>query len=137
MVTKRAMWTALSAQAGAATPARKAKAKYRNTKVVVDGQTFDSAGEQRRHAELCMLERAGAITELKLGVYFVLAARCKLDGRTKPALRYKADFTYMESGALVVEDFKSDITRVQPVYRIKKHLMMTVHGLAIRESAAR
>jgi hypothetical protein len=128
------------AQARAANPTAAAPAKqgkYRNRKVTVEGVTFDSAGEQRRYAELCQLQGAGFITDLKQGVTFELAPACYLGGKArKPALRYKADFTYMESGALVVEDFKSPATLANPVYRIKKHLMMTVHGILIRESRA-
>ena len=112
------------------------RAKYRNTKVTVDGVTYDSAGEHARYVELCRLQEAGKITELKRSVYFVLAPAVDLgEGRKKPALRYKADFTYREGGQLVVEDFKSDITRKLRTYRDKKHLMMTMHGILIRESS--
>jgi hypothetical protein len=139
MAVKQKRWShadlAAHVAGGAAAPGKAKQPKYRNRKVVVDGVTFDSAGEQARHAELCQLQRAGAITDLKMGVYFELAPSCHLGGKArKPALRYKADFSYMEGGALVVEDFKSAITLKNPVYRIKKHLMMTVHGIAIRES---
>lgn len=134
-------WTAADlalAQARAAIPAAAApakQAKYRNRKVTVDGVTFDSAGEQRRYAELCQMQAAGLIFDLKLGEYFVLAPACDLgSGRKKPALRYKADFSYLMGGEWVVEDFKSPATLANPVYRIKKHLMMTVHGILIRES---
>lgn len=128
------------AQARAASPAAAAPAKqgkYRNRKVTVGGVTFDSAGEQRRYAELCQLQESGRIAFLTLGQYFELAPACSLGGkRKKPALRYKADFTYVrDDGELIVEDFKSLITRKNPVYRIKKHLMMTVHGILIRESS--
>lgn len=110
--------------------------KYRNRKVTVAGVTFDSAGEQRRYVELCQLQARGAISDLKHGVAFELAPACHLGGASKkPALRYRADFTYRENGALVVEDFKSPATRANPVYRIKKHLMMTVHSILIRESS--
>ena len=126
------------AQARAASPAAAApakQAKYRNRKVTVDGVTFDSAGEQRRYAELCQLQAAGVSAGLKRSVAFELAPACHLGGKArKPALRYVADFTYTEGGALVVEDFKSPATLANPVYRIKKHLMMTVHGILIRES---
>lgn len=109
--------------------------KYRNRKVTVDGVTFDSAGEQRRYVELCQMQAAGIIADLKQSADFVLAPACHLGGKSKkPALRYRADFTYTEGGALVVEDFKSPATLANPVYRIKKHLMMTVHGILIRES---
>lgn len=121
--------------AGGSVPPRGKMAKYRNVEVVVAGEKFDSAGEQRRHVELCQLQRAGAITDLRRSVSFELAPAVSLGGkRKKPALRYVADFAYTEGGALVVEDFKSPATQKNPVYRIKKHLMMSVHGILIRES---
>lgn len=117
-----------------AAPAK--RPKFRNRKVVVDGVTWDSEGEYARYVELCRMQAMEQITDLKRGVYFVLAPACDLgEGRRKPALRYKADFTYMENGAQVVEDFKSDVTRKLAAYRNKKHLMMTVHGILIRESS--
>ena len=140
---KPARWTAadlaLAQARGGARPVVEAapakQSKYRNRKVTVDGVTFDSAGEQRRYADLCMLQAEGRIADLKQGVTFILAPACDLGGKSKkPALRYRADFTYMEDGVLVVEDFKSPATLANPVYRIKKHLMMTVHGILIRES---
>lgn len=128
----------LLAQAGGAPLAAVKQSKHRNRKVTVDGVKWDSQGECSRYAALCQLQAAGHIADLKHGVYFVLAPACYLGGaRKKPELRYKADFTYIEGGQLVVEDFKSDITRKLAAYRIKKHLMMTVHGILIRETKAK
>jgi hypothetical protein len=111
-----------------------AKSKYRNQKVTVDGFTFDSQKEARRYADLLALQRAGKISNLELQVPFVLAPSVVLDGRKKPALRYVADFAYDEEGKRVVEDVKSAATRKLPVYRIKAHLMLSVHGIAIKEA---
>jgi hypothetical protein len=119
----------------AAAPAK--QAKHRNRKVTVDGVTWDSKGEYARYVELCGMQALDQISDLKHGVYFELAPACHVGGaRKKPALRYKADFTYAEGGVLVVEDFKSAHTRTLAPYRMKKHLMMTVHGILIRESCA-
>lgn len=104
--------------------------KYGAKKCVVDGYTFDSQREARRYGELKLLEQAGDISGLALQVPFVLASAIKLDGRRKPALRYYADFAYLEKGALVVEDVKGVRT---PVYKIKRHLMATVHGIEVEE----
>lgn len=110
------------------------RAKYRNTKVEVDGQKFDSKKEAARWQKLQLLEAAGHIQDLRRQVAFELAPAVVLDGRKKPALRYFADLVYMEDGLLVVEDVKSEITRKNPVHRIKKHLMATVHKIFIKET---
>jgi len=128
-----ALALARAASPAAAAPAK--PSKHRARKVTVDGVTWDSTGEHGRYVELCRMQAAGLIADLKHGVYFVLAPACDVGGkRKKPALRYKADFTYTEGGVLVVEDFKSAHTRTLAPYRMKKHLMMTVHGILIRES---
>ena len=92
-----------------------------------DGQVFDSALEYHRYNLLKLLERGGAISDLKRQVSFELIP--KQEGER--ACSYVADFTYLEDGKLVVEDckgFKTD------VYKIKKKLMLWVHGIRIKET---
>lgn len=100
---------------------------------------FDSEGEMRRWNELVLLERAGIIKDLKRQVTFLLVH----DKTAKFKLSYRADFTYLEEvtspkfgniWTLVVEDFKGLIT---DAYKQKKRLMMTVHGIVIRETRYR
>lgn len=107
--------------------------KHGNTKIEVDGIKFDSKREAARHLHLLMLQRAGMISDLKLQVPFVLQPAVVLDGRKKTALRYFADFAYLERGRLVIEDAKSPHLRKHPVYRLKKHLLKTVFDLDISE----
>lgn len=108
--------------------------KHGNKKIKVDGMTFDSKREYARWLELVLLERSGEITSLRRQVPFILVHSVKLDGRTKPAVRYIADHVYNGSdGLTVVEDAKSPHLRKDPVYRLKKHLMMAVHSVEIRE----
>lgn len=105
--------------------------KYRNVPVVVDGIRFASKREAARYGELKLLERAGEVTDLTLQTPFVLAPAVKLQGRRRPALVFLADFVYRRGGQLVVEDCKGFRTEV---YRVKRHLMATVHGIEILET---
>lgn len=112
--------------------------KYNNRKVEVDGIKFDSSKEANRYLQLKTMVYAGIIHSLELQKAFVLAPAVRLKGekRTKPALRYLADFVYcfsLQPGGLTVEDVKSDATRKKEAYRIKKHLMATVHNIHITE----
>lgn len=118
-----------------AQPGIKPRSKYASKKVEQDGITFDSAKEARRWAVLEQLQKAGQISELQRQVAFVLAPAVRLAGeaRMKPALRYVADAVYVENGQTIIEDTKSPPTRRLPIYRCKKHLLKTVHGLDIRE----
>lgn len=104
------------------------KNKYGAKKLTApDGQKFDSVKEFHRWGCLRLLERAGKIKDLKRQVTFDLIP--KQDGER--ACTYVADFTYYEDGKLVVEDckgFKTD------VYRLKKKLLLWVHGIRIRET---
>lgn len=85
---------------------------------------FASRREARRHEELMLRQKARHISELRCQVPFRIEINDEL------VCTYKADFTYVEGGALVVEDTKGYRT---PVYRLKKKLMKAVHGIEIKE----
>lgn len=107
------------------------RSKYRNKKVVVDGIEFDSKKEARRYSELLLLERAGAIQDLKSQVKFELIPSQRYDGKViERPCHYIADFTYQENGFLVVEDTKGLKTKD---YIIKRKLMLYLNGIRIRE----
>ena len=103
--------------------------KYKNVKTTLDGITFDSKKESARYAELMMLQRSGLIQNLRLQVPFELIP--KQDGER--AVKYIADFVYTENSETVVEDTKSEITRANPTYILKRKLLLWVHGLRIKE----
>lgn len=105
--------------------------KYRNVKTVVDDIKFDSKREAARYSDLKLLERTKVISDLKLQVPFELAPSVIINGRKKPALRYFADFTYIENGKLVINDSKGKLT---DMYIVKRHLFKSVHGLEILET---
>lgn len=102
--------------------AEQKQAKYRNKKVEIDGYTFDSLAEARRYEELCLMENAGAISDLRLQPKYELQ-RAFTDGAgvKQRAITYVADFAYNEVGLLVVEDVKGSITKE---YAIKKKLFL-------------
>ena len=109
--------------------------KYRNQKVTIDGITFDSKREAARYQELKVLAARGVIEDFRHQAPFVLApgVRFSDEKRAKPALRYVADFAYKLDGRLVVEDAKSAVTAGAAAYRIKRHLMLSVHGIEVKE----
>ena len=108
------------------------RSKYGAKKVTTaTGQTFDSIREYQRFCELSLMQRAGVISDLKCQVKFDLIPSQRIDGKVveKPCT-YIADFVYTENGKKVVEDAKGMKTKE---YRIKKKLMLYVHGIQIRE----
>lgn len=107
--------------------------KYNNKKITVDGQIFDSKKEANRYKELRLLEKAGAIKDLRMQVKFTLipAQRDEATGKViERECSYKADFVYEEEGETVVEDVKGFRTKE---YVIKRKLMLWRYGIRIRE----
>lgn len=111
--------------------------KYHNRKITRDGRTFDSVKEYRRFCELSLLEKAGKIKDLKCQVKFVLIPaqrELKENGQKGKVIErecaYYADFTYWKDGRYFVEDAKGMRTEA---YRIKRKLMLQVHGIKILE----
>ena len=107
------------------------KSKYGAVRVrTVDGIEHDSKKEAARWQELNLMLRARLIEDLQRQVRFELIP--KQEGE-RPCT-YIADFVYIDrkTGQKVVEDVKSPATRTE-AYRIKRKLMLYVHGIRIRE----
>lgn len=106
---------------GGRAAAGKTGAKYRNTRVQVDGQWFDSQFEASHYEALKVRQRAGEIRSLECQVTYP----CTVNGRM--VCMYVADFVYEERRGKewfeVRCDTKSPITRKTPAYRIKAKLM--------------
>ena len=107
--------------------------KYHNKKTVLDGIEFDSKKEANRYAELKLMERAGALCNIELQPRFELLPTFEFKGKKYRKCEYVADFGYFEGTCYVIEDVKSAFTKKDPVYRIKKkmllHLLSTVDGI--------
>ena len=80
------------------------------------------------------MQEAGLISDLKLQHNFTLREAYTLpDGERVTGTVYKADFTYYDSaGNFIVEDVKSEATKKNSVYQLKKKLMMD-KGFRIQE----
>lgn len=92
--------------------------------------TFDSKKEYNRYLELKLLERAKEISNLERQKEFVLIPK----QQGERAVTYKADFCYTDKGgAFVVEDVKSEATRKNKTYIIKRKLMLYIHNIKIHE----
>lgn len=121
------------------------KNKYHNKKVLYDGKWFDSRKEKERYVELSCMEMRGEIEMLRTQVPFELvpeqrepATRGPKGGIRKGKLierpiTYIADFVYVVGGDTIVEDIKSEITRHNPEYIIKRKLMLFRYGIRVKE----
>lgn len=101
----------------------KKKNKYRNEKVYVYKNgvtcygkpsvlydkpiyTFDSIKEFRRWEELKLFETTGVISGLKRQVPLLIQEKFQYNDETIQAIRYQADFMYVQDGKTIVEDVK-------------------------------
>ena len=124
------------------------KNKY-GAKKITDPETgyvFDSKKEYRRWQELRLMEKAGQIQNLQRQVKYILIPAQyeryeryskKTGKRLQDGVRciereagYIADFVYEKAGKTVVEDTKGFRTAD---YKIKRKLMLHVHGIKIQE----
>lgn len=109
--------------------------KYGNRRTQVDGIWFDSKGEAEHYKILKLREEAGEIHSIELqpgfrfmhkGEYLKMRSKGYPNGRT---IKYKADFSFIENGKRVVQDFKGYDTDVS---RLKRALVELFHGIRIQ-----
>lgn len=117
-------------------PRHRRREKYANVRTEVDGMKFDSKAELKRWNDLQWMLRSGLIVSLQRQVRYVLIPRQERpSGGVERECAYVADFVYTDkrNGRLVVEDVKGAAT---PEYRIKRKLMLHVHGIEVSEVKA-
>ena len=109
--------------------------KYHNRIVMYKGMRFDSQRELDRYIELELMQRAGMISDLRRQVEYELIPKQKVTVGSKTvterAVKYMADFVYVENGETVVEDVKGFKT---DVYKIKRKLLTWRYGVVIKET---
>lgn len=98
--------------------------KYGAKKVCADNLVFDSAVEWRRYEQLKLLVAAGKIHSLDVHPLFVLQESfTDSSGKRWKPVTYRADFSYVEQGKVVVEEIKGYRSNrwrmVEPLFRYK------------------
>lgn len=89
----------------------------------VEGK-FDSKGELARWKFLCLMERMGAISNLRRQVRYEIAHN------GEDICAYVADFVYyLAAGGTIVEDFKGKI--ITPEFNLKRKLMKAFFGVTV------
>ena len=102
--------------------------KYNAKKTVVDGITFDSMKEANRYCQLLLMLKTGIISELET------QPRYDIIHNGVKVCFYKADFRYMQDGAIVVEDVKGcKKGAAYSMFRLKKKLVKAFHGVEVIE----
>lgn len=128
---------------------KRSYSKYHAKKVVIDGKEFDSQKEATRWKELCLLQRAGVISNLQCQVPFeLIPAQYEMVIEYTPkthkekqvkklveqSVKYVADFVYEKDCKTVVEDVKGYREgQAYAVFTIKRKLMLYIHGIRVVE----
>lgn len=107
--------------------------KYNNQKTPAFGIMFASKKEANRYEQLRLMEIGGLVKNIKIQV------RYRLEVNGMHICDYIADFVYLDKikksksdpWVEVVEDTKGVRTAV---YKLKKKLMLALHGIEIRET---
>ena len=122
--------------------------KYKNKKEWHDGIEFDAIKEGDYYLYLKQLQEQGEISNLQMQVPFEVIPAVKgmklvhLKTKIKEkeyciqrATYYVADFVYVETktGKKMVVDVKSEITRKNAQYILKKKMMLAYKGINIIE----
>lgn len=123
--------------------------KYRNIKTMADGFEFDSKKEANYYLFLKRKLADGEISDLRLQVKYEIVPAVKVPYVKKfkrkpdevrymtvqPPVYYIADFVYVDNatGREEVVDVKSEITRHDKAYVLKKKMMRAFNGIAIVE----
>ncbi len=92
--------------------------KYNARRTEVDGIAFDSKAEAARYVELRLLERAGAIRDLRVHPRYEILPR---EGGER-ARHYTPDFEYREGGRVVCEDVKGGRATMTDAARLRMSL---------------
>ena len=110
--------------------------KVQHQKIVANGIEFDSKAEHDRYIELKLMERAGQIRDLECHPsYEVLPKQETPPGKQnfRPVV-YTPDFRYKtKDGREVVEEVKSEYTRHEKDYVIRRKLLFYTQGIYVEE----
>lgn len=124
--------------------------KFGARKIRNEWGEFDSRAEMARYIELVQMQRVGLINGLQRQVKYeiipairvqkeiALKTKTKVVERVEEkAAHYTCDFQYTQDGVLVIEDAKSEATRREKDYvlrrKLMKHLIQEQNEVAGRE----
>lgn len=125
---------------------RASKSKYGNSKVSIDGISFDSKREGNVYLRLKDLQSRGRISDLQIHPKWELQPKLTetyvkhLKTKDKECERtvllpitYEADFAFYHNGKYIVLDVKISKSLLPKEYQIKKKMMRYVHGITLTE----
>lgn len=113
----------------------KSSGRVNHTKVRVGDLEFDSIAEHDRYLELRVMEKAGMISDLECHPSYEILPKQETPAG-KPNFRpvvYTPDFRYKRDGKEIVEEVKSEYTRHEKDYVIRRKLILYTLGIYVEE----
>ncbi len=109
--------------------------KIPHQKIRVGDLEFDSMAEHDRYIELLVMQKAGLIQDLECHPsYEILPKQETPEGkRNFLPVKYTPDFRYVKDGKTVVEEVKSEYTRLEKDYVIRRKLILYTLGIYVEE----
>lgn len=111
-------------------PYKAKRNKYGNEKRQFNGITFDSVAEMNRYIVLSDMEKKGEITNLRMQVPFELLPGFTINGHKQRAIKYVADFVYMDPDGI---QHVEDVTGIETKEYIIKRKLLASQGIIIEE----
>ena len=98
--------------------------KYNAKKVQLDGYTFDSKKEANRYLQLCMMQRSGYISDLRVH------PELEIKINRKVVCAVQLDFCYksMSTGEVIWEDVKGKDNQLS---KLKRSLVEAEHSIKV------
>jgi hypothetical protein len=103
--------------------------KYGNKKIKVGSRTFDSIDEHNRWRELEWQEQEHEIDDLVFHPRFDIVVAGIYIGK----MTLDSGYRIHKTGQSIYEDVKSEPTRREPAYRLRKKLIEALYNITITE----
>ena len=113
----------------------KKSGKVPHTKIKVGDIEFDSIAEHDRYIELLLMQKAGVISDLECHPSYEIIPKQetpagKLNFRN---VIYTPDFRYKKDGEVIVEEVKSEFTRKEKDYVLRRKMLYFTQGVYVEE----
>ena len=113
----------------------KKSGKIAHVKIKVGDEEFDSIAEHDRYIELLLMQKAGVISDLECHPsYEVIPRQETPEGKQNfRSVIYTPDFRYKRNGKEIVEEVKSEYTRKEKDYVLRRKMLYFTQGIYVEE----
>lgn len=113
----------------------KKSGKVPHTKIKVGDIEFDSIAEHDRYIELLLMQKAGLISDLECHPSYEIIPKQETPAGKQNFRNaiYTPDFRYKKDGEVIVEEVKSEFTRKEKDYVLRRKMLYFTQGVYVEE----